>query len=82
VPRFVDEYLCRPEPPPVHPLLKYAKPCPFCCSSHLSFGFLGNFVHCDTCGADGPEIRVYRPRDEGREERARRAVAKWNTRHG
>jgi hypothetical protein len=46
--------------------------CPFCGSRNLSLPRLANFVHCDGCGADGPEVPVQRHDISGRE-----ALARW-----
>lgn len=53
-----------------------ARPCPFCGSLAISLSRLGNYVHCQHCGADGPEIQ----RDKRGEELWRAAVERWNGR--
>ena len=60
------------------PMLQKARRCPFCGSPALSFGRRCNYVHCDRCGADGPEIAVDRHAERG--EIAQRAVDAWNQR--
>jgi Restriction alleviation protein Lar len=49
--------------------------CPFCGSRNLSLSRTGTFVHCDGCGADGPEVPYERYGDAWRQ-----ALARWNAR--
>lgn len=79
---FKRQYLQEPIVEPRHPLLARASPCPFCASSRLSFGRMHNFVHCDNCGADGPEIviRGLLPRMIEEHQGALEALLKWNMR--
>jgi hypothetical protein len=59
--------------------LRDAPPCPFCGSGNLSLGRMGNFVHCETCSADGPDVYDNWGR-ERREEMWRLAVQRWSSR--
>lgn len=59
----------------IDPRLEHSMACPFCGSRHLSMSRLGHYVHCEGCGADGPE-RLERDRDD----RWRMAVVAWNSR--
>lgn len=47
------------------------EPCPFCGSRSLTREFLS--IHCNTCGADGPEVN--------RRAKLMDIVAAWNRRH-
>lgn len=57
--------------------LRDAPPCPFCHSGNLSLSKLGNFVHCETCGADGPDVYDDCRKDR-REDMWRLAVKRWS----
>lgn len=52
-----------------------AKPCPFCGSHSQSLSRMGNYVHCNDCGADGPEIQ------RGSDDLWRIAIERWNLRY-
>lgn len=56
--------------------LKDAKACPFCGSKNLKLEDIGGvsywIVHCEDCGADGP--------DEDDDEREDSAIIRWNKR--
>jgi Restriction alleviation protein Lar len=52
-----------------------ANPCPFCGSRAISLSRRDNYVHCERCGADGPEIETRDP-----DYRWRLAVQEWNHR--
>jgi Restriction alleviation protein Lar len=52
-----------------------AKACPFCGSINLSLSQMGNYVHCHSCGADGPEIQRRRDVETWPE-----AIERWNVR--
>lgn len=58
--------------------LRDALPCPFCNSHALEFGHMQNYVHCCSCGADGPEVLFPRMRDIDMTWRA--ALERWNAR--
>jgi hypothetical protein len=61
--------------PPDDPRLKSALPCPFCNSPRLAIARLQNYIHCNSCGADGPETRP--TKSEGGYHAA---VREWNRR--
>ena len=51
------------------------KPCPFCGGDYLRIQ--STYVHCNSCGGDGPEVS----RRRGREYWGDLAIKAWNTRH-
>lgn len=61
--------------PDVDPRLAGALPCPFCRSRQIALSRMGNYVHCQHCGADGPEIQR-----SPNEDIWRAAVERWNGR--
>lgn len=61
---------------PEDPRLSQAPPCPFCKSTNLSLSRMGNYVHCNSCGTDGPEVS----QRFAIEERWVEALARWSAR--
>lgn len=73
--RYVSQHQQRPVLDDVDPRLVGAQPCPFCRSRWLALSRRGNYVHCQHCGAHGPEIQRTRDDDMWLE-----AVERWNGR--
>lgn len=72
------QYMCAPVSN-IDSRLRDAKPCPYCASRNLSLTRMGNFVHCETCGADGPDAMDRWNRNR-LEDLRRLAVERWNLR--
>lgn len=61
----------------IDPRLEHSMACPFCGGRNLSMSSRGHYVHCEGCGADGPEIP---DRRGDRDDRRRISILSWNQR--
>lgn len=59
---------------PDDPRLIGASPCPFCGGRRLELSRTVNYIHCLTCGADGPES----PYSRDVERQWRITLNRWN----
>jgi Restriction alleviation protein Lar len=73
---YQNQYMQIPVYETDDPRLENAAPCPFCGGRCVEFSRMQNFVHCRTCGADGPEVDWRRDHHD----LWRETLARWNRR--